>query len=123
MYILKQRLSIVNDLNINSLAFSAVTEVGDSSRITPVSKALAVHRPWDIFFGTEGHFDYPIFYQSIPKPIITEQINIQRYNELPQIHVQSITITAAAFSSVVHVGSTNIIQGEARVKHIRQLSE
>lgn len=123
-YKMKKRQSIVDHLKVVSLAYSAVIEIGDSNMILPNSRALAVQRQFEIFYGNEGNFDtYQIFNRPIPVPDITERIMIKRMNEAPTIHVHSVKVLAGAFSSVIQIGSTNIITGEARVKHIRQLGE
>ncbi len=115
------RLSIVDNLNIRSLAYSSVLEIGDSNQILPYSKALAVQREHEIFLENEGHFNYPLFLTLIPRPHISEQIQINRINESSEIHVRSIDITGSSFSGVIHIGSTNHIEGESWIKHIRQL--
>lgn len=92
--------------------------------ILPYSKALAVQRQYEIFYGNEGNFaTYQLFNTPIPLPVITESITVQKTNESPTICVGSVNILAGAFSSVIHIGSTNHIKSEARVKHIRQLAE
>lgn len=116
------RLSIVDNLHIRSLAYSSILEIGDSNQIRPYSKALAVQREEEIFLGTEGHFNFPLFLTLIPRPIISEQIQINRINESQEIHVHSVNITAASIAGVIHIGSTNHIESESWIKHIRQLS-
>lgn len=119
--ILKYRLSIVDKFKLRTLSYSSILEVGDSNQILPYSLALAVQREQEIFFGNEGHFNYPVFTTPIPRPLITEQIQINTINESPKIYVHSVDITAASVSGVIQIGSTNTIQGESRIKHIRQL--
>lgn len=118
---MKNRFSIVDKFNLFSLAYSSVLEVGDSNEIFPYSKALAVQREQEIFYGQEGHFNFPTFTTPIPRPVISEKVMFNRINECPEIHVHSIFITAASFSGVIHIGSTNRIEGESWIKHIRQL--
>lgn len=117
------RQSVVDKLDILSLAYSSVLEIGDSTMITPYSKALAVQREYDVFLGSEGHFNSPVFYKPIPMPTIRERVFTRRINESPQIHVHSVFINGASFSGVIQVGSTHFIQGESRVKHVRQLKD
>lgn len=121
MIYLIPRLSLVDHLNLRSLAYSSILEIGDSNRILPYSKALAVQRQEEIFFGNEGHFNYPIFTTPIPRPLISERIQINKVNESMAIHVHSVDITAASIAGVIHIGSTNHIEGESWIKHIRQL--
>ncbi|HHW39139.1 MAG TPA: spore germination protein GerPE [Bacillales bacterium] len=116
------RFSIVDRFNLRSLAFSSVLEIGDSNQILPYSIALAVQREEEIFYGHEGHFNFPLFLTLIPRPLLSEQIQINRINESSEIHVHSVNITAASVASVIHIGSTNLIEGESWIKHIRHLS-
>ncbi|HHY72542.1 MAG TPA: spore germination protein GerPE [Bacillus bacterium] len=118
---MQQRLSIVDKLQIRSVFLSSIIEIGDSNMVLPFSRALAVHREHQLLGGGEGSMNYPIFYRPLPRPIITEQVSVRRMNESPKIHVHSISIIGLSTSSVVHIGSTNLIYGEGRVKHIRQL--
>ena len=118
---MQQRLSIVDHLNVISEVFSSVLQIGDSNMVLPYSKVLAVQREHEVFYGKEGRLDNPIYYEPIPRPIITEQVLITRINESPQIHVHSITIIGISTASVVHIGSTNVIHGEARVRNVRHL--
>ncbi|WP_458414380.1 spore germination protein GerPE [Schinkia sp. CFF1] len=118
---MQQRLSIVNHMNILSVFLSSIVEIGDSNTILPFAKALAVHREHEALGGGEGSLNYPIFYRPLPRPILTEQVAVRRINESPKIHVHSVTVIGVSTSSVVHIGSTNHIYGEGRVKHIRQL--
>jgi spore germination protein PE len=116
------RISAVNTIKVNSLAFSSTVLIGDSTEITPVSRALAVQREAQIFYENEGDFaSFPIFSQPIPKPEITERITINRINQSPIINVNHVKVLGISSSSVFQVGSTKIINAEARVKHIRQL--
>lgn len=120
---MQQRISIVDKLNILSVIFSSVLEIGDSNSILPYSRALAVQREHEIFYGGEGNFDNPIFYEPVPRPVINERITFTKINESPHIHVHSVTIFGISTSSIAHIGSTNLIQGEARVKHVRHLKD
>ena len=114
------RTSIVKTIHVNFV--SAIFEIGDSQTIKPRTKALAVQRQYELFFGDEGNFNkYPIFTKPIPKPIMDEPITFTRYNKSSAIHVNNIDITSVAASGVIHIGSTKTIDAEARIKNIRQL--
>ncbi|WP_227936820.1 spore germination protein GerPE [Alkalihalobacillus deserti] len=118
------RTSIVKDIHVRSVASSSIFEIGDSTHITPRSRALAVQRQVELFYGDEGDFNqYPIFNKPIPQPLVNEQVTFTRYNVSPFIKVNHIDILGAAASSVLHIGSTKTIDSESRVKHIRQLLE
>ncbi|MDF2791738.1 MAG: spore germination protein, partial [Neobacillus sp.] len=52
---------------------------------------------------------------------ITEKMTISTHNLLPVIKVNNISILAMSSSAILHVGNSENISLEARVKHIRQL--
>ncbi|MFC4322320.1 spore germination protein GerPE [Litchfieldia salsa] len=117
-----RRLSVVESIYVNSVSFSSVLQIGDSSHITPVTQALAVKREYPLFFSNEGNFnEYSVFTRPIPAVSIEESFNMATFNEKPNIKVNTIRVTGASASSVIHIGSTNNIRAEARIKHIRQL--
>lgn len=119
-----KRTSIVDKMNILSVSFASILEIGDSVSITPLSRALAVQREYQLFFEDEGNWDdFPIFSKTIPQPEMDEDIQINYYYENPVIKVHHIDITGASTSAVVQIGSTKKINSEARVKHIRQIAE
>lgn len=117
-----QRLSKVDILNIKVASYSSVIQVGDSRNLHAFSRALAVQREAEIFFGNEGNFpsfnisSRPIIFQPI-----NEDISITTHNAKPIINVKNIDIIGISNASVIHVGNTKTVSMEARVKHIRQL--
>jgi spore germination protein PE len=116
------RFSKVNHIKINSVSISSVTQIGDSRMINGFSRALAVQREAEIFLENEGNFsNYPVFSEPIPLPPIDEPLDYQRINLVPCIRVSNIDITGVSTSSVVHIGSSDHVYMEARIKHIRQL--
>jgi spore germination protein PE len=117
-----QRTSWVDRINVNIVSFSSVVQLGDSCIINGFSRALAVQREAEIFYGNEGNYaNYPVFYETIPLPTITEPITILRHNQTPLIKVNNIDIIGISSSSMLHVGNSNHVSEEVRVKHIRQL--
>jgi spore germination protein PE len=117
-----KRTSIVNHTKVINVSLSSVFQIGDSAQITPRSRALAVQRQLQLFYGNEGNFEqFPIFTIELPKPNWQENITIGRYNPSPFIKVNRINITSVAAASIYHIGSTNYVDSESRVKHIRQL--
>jgi spore germination protein PE len=117
-----QRTASVKNIELNSLAIASVFQIGDSNLIQGFSRAIAVQREAEIFFGNEGNFaDFPIFSEPIPLPPISEEINMSRKNINPFIKVGNIDILGVSSSSIVHLGNTNHVSLETRVKHIRQL--
>ncbi|MEW9051379.1 MAG: spore germination protein GerPE [Neobacillus sp.] len=117
-----QRTSIVNNINVETVSFSSIVQLGDSRIINGFSRALAVQRETEIFFTKEGEFSsFPIFSELIPLPPITEPINISSCSLKPLIKVNQVAIIGLSSSAVLHVGNSDTVSMEARVKHIRQL--
>ncbi|MBY0095290.1 spore germination protein GerPE [Mesobacillus maritimus] len=118
-----QRTASVNNVEMDSLAIASVFQIGDSNLIQGFSRAIAVQREVELFFDNEGNFaNYPIFSEPLPLIPISETINMSRQNINPFIKVGNIDIIGVSSSSIVHLGNTNHVTLETRVKHIRQLS-
>lgn len=117
-----KRTSVVDQLKIDSLIFSSVLEIGDSSYIQSLSRALAVQRESEIFHGYEGNFNLdPLFRMPIPREELSENITITSNQLNPVIKVHSVDILGVSAASSIHIGSSQHIVNEARVKHIRHL--
>jgi spore germination protein PE len=117
-----KRNSIVNNVKLQTVNSSAVFQVGDSLKITPKSKALAVQREGSVFLSNEGDFDnYALFDKPIPQPVIDENINMTIINENRSIKTNNIYILSVAAAGVFQIGSTVKIDCESRTKHFRQL--
>lgn len=117
-----QRTSVVNAIKVNSASFASTIQLGDSRIINGFSRALAVQREADVFYAKEGNFSrYPVFSEPIPLLPINEKITISTHNTLPVIKVNNISILAMSSAAILHVGNSEIVSMEARVKHIRQL--
>lgn len=116
------RLSKVNNIYVNSLGLGSVVQIGDSTNLRPFSRALAVQRETQLFYGNEGRFEeYPVFTKPLRQPYFYEKLNMIQNNIKPTIRVNNIKVTAVSASGIVHVGSTQHISSESRVKHIRQM--
>jgi spore germination protein PE len=119
-----KRTSAVKTISVIGVSDSSIFEIGDSYHIKPRSRALAVQREHELFFGDEGNFEaYPIFTKPLPKPIIDEYVNFTKFDKSPFIQVNHIDVISISASGVLHIGSTKTIDAEARVKHIRQLED
>lgn len=117
-----QRTSYIDALNVKIIAFSSILQLGDSCIINGFSRALAVHREAEVFFGNEGSFTaYPIFSGPIPFLPITEEFSYLSHHLNPVIKVQKINILGISSSSILHVGNSQNVYMEARIKHIRHL--
>lgn len=117
-----QRTSVVDVLKITSASFSSTIQLGDSKIINGASRALAVQREADVFYGNEGNFSaYPVFTEPIPFQPMTEQLKMSVQNLKPLIKVNNISILAMSSAAILQVGNSEMVSLEARVKHIRQL--
>jgi spore germination protein PE len=117
-----ERSSVVNNIKVNSASFASTIQLGDSRIINGMSRALAVQREAEVFYGKEGNFlNYPVFSEPIPLLPITEKVRIFTHNTLPLIRVNNISILAMSSAAILHVGNSENVSMEVRVKHIRQL--
>ncbi|MGJ7919532.1 spore germination protein GerPE [Neobacillus sp. LXY-4] len=120
-----KRTSFVDSIKVDSVLFSSIIQLGDSTYIQGGNRAIAVQRQQEIFWGQEGNFrQFRVFSEPIPLPLITESFAMQIVNPpVVCIKVRNIDIIGVSSSSIVHVGNNKSIQMEARIKHIRQLSD
>lgn len=117
-----QRSSVINSIKVTSASFASTIQLGDSRIINGFSRALAVQREAEMFYGKEGNFsNYALFSEPIPLLPITEKLTIATHNPLPVIKVNTVSILAMSSSAILHVGNSENVSLEARVKHIRQL--
>lgn len=119
-----QRTACVDRLTITSVSLSSICQIGDSQLICSSSRALAVQREKELFYGNEGNYEaYPIFSEELLHAPITEKMTMSSLNLNPLIKVKNINITAVSSCSVAHLGNSGQISMESRVKHIRQLEQ
>ncbi|GMB08850.1 spore germination protein PE [Thermolongibacillus altinsuensis] len=118
------RLSLVQWINTNAVAFGSVLQIGDSNQVILRSKAIALQRQYEFFDTRELPMTFPVFTKPIPKPNFDDEPMVfHKLNECPTISVRSIRTLGISSSSAVHIGSTKLVQTEVRIKHIRQLAE
>ena len=116
------RTSCVDAINIDIVSFASILQLGDSCIINGFSKALAVQRETEQFYGNEGDlFSYPVYSEPIPFEPINEDLSFSQHHLNPVIKVHNIDIIAISSSSLLHVGNSKDVSMEVRVKHIRQL--
>ncbi|WP_102271872.1 spore germination protein GerPE [Cytobacillus massiliigabonensis] len=117
-----QRTSVVNYLKVDTVSFSSILEIGDSTFTQGFSRAIAVQREAEAFFGNEADFtSYSAFQIPIPFSPITENISMHSQQLKPIIKVQNIDVIGVSSSSILQIGSSKHISMEARVDHIRHL--
>jgi spore germination protein PE len=116
------RTSIVDNLTVDILSFSSIIQLGDSCIVNGFSRAIAVQREAEIFYGNEGSFSsYRVFSEPLPFQPIYEPYLFVQHNPNPLIKVNSIKIIGISSASVLHVGNSQNVSMEARIKHIRQI--
>lgn len=114
------RLSMVDQVHMEVVTSSSNLQIGDSRNIRLRSRALAVQKAWTDFQGSEGDLSpFYLFRQEIPQPVFYESLEFNLDQRVPVIKVGAVRITSAAASSLVHIGSTEEITIESRVKHFR----
>lgn len=117
---MQKRLSMVNEIKINTTGSSSVVQIGDSVKFAPRTKALAVQKEYPIFEGTEGDFDqFEVYTQKIPKVPFGCPVHMTTYNEVPIIKADHIRIFGIAASSMLQIGSIGFVDSESRVEHFR----
>jgi spore germination protein PE len=119
---LNGRVSAVGNLSILRAGNPAVVEIGDSKHLTPSSYVMAVQREQAIFIENEFNFrDYRIFLRPQLQPIVNENLKIATKQEALEIRVGKIDIFSVSSASIVHIGSSERLRSETRIKHIRHL--
>jgi spore germination protein PE len=117
-----KRTSKVDSLKVDTVAISSVIQIGDSNVINSFSRAIAVQREKELFYSNEGNFNaYEIFSLSLPLPPIDEHITIHTTSLNSVIKVGTIDIIGIASAAILHIGSSEHIQAEARTLQIRHL--
>lgn len=117
-----KRTAKVDSLHLDSAGISSVIQIGDSVLINCFTRAVAVQREKELFYSNEGDFkNFEIFSRSIPLTSIDEPIRIRSTAMNPFIKVGEIDVIGISASSVLHIGNTQHVYSEARIKHIRQL--
>lgn len=113
------RTSCVDSIRINAISNSGVCIVGDAFQLAPQSKIFAVARQWPIFNGQEGDLSqYPLFQRPIPLPAISEPVTMNIHHHSP-INIGRVTVLGVTASAIVQIGSSQEIDMESRIKHIR----
>ena len=95
------RTSKVDSLRSNQSFLPLLIQIGDSNEINGLTRALAVQRQREVFFGNEGDFSlFKIFSYPLPLPPINEPLTIHTTSPNPIIKVGSIDVTAAQYLSI-----------------------
>jgi spore germination protein PE len=119
---MNNRISSIGHISATAVDDSSIIEIGDTVEITPVNHVIAVQRERAIFFENEFNFmDYSMFARPLVQLVVKEDIALTRINESPVIQVKNINILRVLGSSLVHLGSSQMMKAEARIKNIRHL--
>ncbi|NRD78386.1 spore germination protein GerPE [Bacillus sp. BRMEA1] len=117
-----ERLANVDFIHVKTFSYSSIFQIGDSRIINGFSRALAVQREAEVFYGNEGNLpSFDVIIKPITLPTITENLTLTFHNLPSVIKVKNINVKGFSNASVLHVGNSRNISMEARVKHIRQL--
>lgn len=116
------RTSNVKLIRVNSIGYSSILEIGDAKRSQQSSKAIAVQRENGMQSDEGISFsDFPIFERPSPSLTPVTPVTRRTTNHKKMIMVNSIDVTGVSASSVMQVGNLEVIQSDARIKHIRIL--
>lgn len=119
---MSNRISSVGKMKINTVGAATVAEIGDSKQLTPINYTIAVQRERAVFLEQEFDFvDYSVFTRPLLQPIVDEYVQMTRIQRCPYIVVQDINLFITSSSSIVHIGSSEQLNSQSRIKHIRHL--
>ncbi|MEB3100882.1 spore germination protein GerPE [Ferviditalea candida] len=115
------RLSAVENIKINVVLFASTAFIGDNLVIRPRTRAVAVHQRYPVYLMDVPEFRATVFRRPKLKPVVREEVDMEIVNRVPVIKVDNVNIRSVSTSAVFQVGSTGIIDAEARVKHARRI--
>lgn len=117
---MEKRVTSIQDVKLTELGSTSVFEIGDSEIITPLSKAIALQRERAVFIMNELSFhDFSIFSVPIVQPTVEENLTMTTFHNQSQIQIKEIEIFSVTSSSIVHLGSSELLHADSRIKHIR----
>lgn len=116
------RTSVVTQIIVTSVADASTLIIGDTTKITARTRALAVQRQVAKFFAeNEGDFeDFSLFTEKLPQPTKGRRVNMMVINESPYIKVNRVDVIGIAQAAIMQIGSTRSFDLESRIKQFRQ---
>ncbi|PLT30426.1 spore germination protein GerPE [Peribacillus deserti] len=117
----QRRISHVNRLNVDTLIFSSTIQLGDTKFIDSTNYTFALQREQELFYGNEGTFNDPVFTEDILFAPLDESFALNTTHTSPFIHIDFIDIGGVTASSIIHIGSTQDVRMQAKIKNIRHL--
>ncbi|MGX4294910.1 spore germination protein GerPE [Bacillus velezensis] len=119
-----KRISRLRNAKINSVGIASVFQAGDTNEINMRIKVLADQRSLAVYRDDEGSFnkkEYQIFRQPAVMPLPETGVQSAFCHENPSIRVRNVKVQGISSASVVQIGSTSVVLGDSRLKHIRQI--
>ncbi|MFD2630334.1 spore germination protein GerPE [Oceanobacillus kapialis] len=117
------RTASVNQIRVNSVSFCGIFSIGDTETAHQTSRGIALQKEGN-YFTKEGQLyftDYPLFNMKPVSSIMKEDVQMERYDHNPNIHVQRIDANGVTTSSIMQIGSLRQVEAVAWLKHIREL--
>ena len=116
------RVSVVDVSKVHAVVEASAVFIGDMKQFQPTANIFAVQREIPTYYGNEGDLSpYLVFRSPIPIPSENNTVPAAITNDNGYIRVGAIQVLSVSTSSLYQVGSTDYIQCESRLKHIRQL--
>ncbi|RDY86900.1 spore germination protein GerPE [Bacillus amyloliquefaciens] len=119
-----KRISRLRSAKVNSVGIGSVFQAGDTNEINMKVKVLADQRTLAVYRDDEGSFnrkEYPIFQQPVVMPLPETGVQTAFCHENPSIRVRNVKVQGVSSASVVQIGSSSVVLGDSRLKHIRQI--
>lgn len=117
-----KRISNVNDVKVNIVAFSSTFQIGDVNKIHGLSNVLAIQKDQAVFINQADEvIDHHSFIEELPFPMMNEQIQTTFINKNPLLRVGKVYLNGLIFSSIFQIGNSEHTHLETKIKHIRQL--
>ncbi|AIF42738.1 spore germination protein GerPE [Virgibacillus sp. SK37] len=120
---MKNRTSIIDIMNINSISNSSIFNIGDTQQTNQKFRGIAIQKESaNLTPQKEEKFtDYPIFQREAKFMENEVSVNQNSSQHNPTIRVQHISVIGVSSSSIIQAGSIKNIQAESRIKHFRKL--
>ncbi|WP_066187009.1 MULTISPECIES: spore germination protein GerPE [Gracilibacillus] len=117
---METRTTNVQQLKLDSLAYSSILQIGDTSFTEPSVNVIAVQKEGGISSDKSFSFeDDSFFQQSIPFLPNYSLTYGDHHMLCPRIDIHSLDVSAASSSAVIQLGNSQHVHSIARLKHIR----
>ncbi|QOQ56045.1 spore germination protein GerPE [Bacillus amyloliquefaciens] len=120
-----KRISRLRSAKVNSVGIGSVFQAGDTNEINMKVKILADQRSLAVYRDDEGSFnrkEYQIFRQPAVMPLPETGVQSAFCHENPSIRVRNVKVQGLSSASVLQIGSSSVVLGDSRLKHIRQIA-